>query len=181
MEALRMVVRILQGAGPWLPRDRRDSGRQGELAPPLLDSAPPERPERVLIAGPDPLTLARLRKTLERHGFQHVTVARDGGEALEMAIGFQPEVVIADLAMPVLDGIALAARVRAVPRLRDVCIMLLQQQSTRAGQTWPAGAAGNVDCVMPESAPQDLICERLSQFLSSGERRSRGSSELARL
>lgn len=166
-----MVGRILQSAAAWLPRDRRRSGRPGELAAAPLAVTSPKRPTKILIASPDPGTRARLRKSLEKHGFQHVTMTRDGGEALDMAIRDQPEVVITELEMPVLDGIALAASVRAVPRLRDICIMLLRGQPTDPGQIWTARADGDIDCVMPASADHDLICERLSHLLSSGGRR----------
>jgi CheY-like chemotaxis protein len=50
---------------------------------------------------------------LERAGHQ-VAAAADGVEALELARGFQPDVAVLDIGLPVMDGYELAARLRAV-------------------------------------------------------------------
>jgi CheY-like chemotaxis protein len=42
-------------------------------------------------------------------------VAHDGEEAFAIASGFLPEVMILDIAMPRMDGLQLARRVRAEP------------------------------------------------------------------
>jgi YesN/AraC family two-component response regulator len=73
---------------------------------------------RVLLADDEPVILDALRQLLEDFGYDVVGTARDGAEALNMAITTKPDVVIADLRMPELTGLELASRLRELlPRL----------------------------------------------------------------
>ncbi|MDN6792651.1 response regulator, partial [Acidipropionibacterium jensenii] len=66
---------------------------------------------RLLIADDDPQILRALRIILSSKGYQVVTAA-DGQEALEAAISARPDILIIDLGMPRLDGVALIEAVR---------------------------------------------------------------------
>ncbi len=59
----------------------------------------------VLVADDDPDFLASLREALESRGIQ-VETCRDGQEALALARRQPPGVVVLDLRMPLLDGLA---------------------------------------------------------------------------
>src|SRR6201986_2070212 len=52
-----------------------------------------------------------LTRTLSAEGFT-VTVAGDGGAALAAAERFAPDVIVLDVAMPTLDGLAVCRRLR---------------------------------------------------------------------
>lgn len=58
---------------------------------------------RVLIVDDDPLLRVALRQELTNAGFE-VATAANGVEALRMAVEQPPDVILLDLAMPVLDG-----------------------------------------------------------------------------
>ena len=60
-----------------------------------------------------------------RHGGFEVSVACDGGEALEVARRCRPAIVIMDLAMPFMDGFEAIARLREMPETRNVYILVL--------------------------------------------------------
>ena len=63
-------------------------------------------PLRVLIADDTPDIRMLLRTTLEADGrFEVVGEAADGGQAIEVAGATLPDVVVLDLAMPVMDGL----------------------------------------------------------------------------
>jgi len=66
---------------------------------------------RVLIADDDPQILRALRITLTAKGYEIVT-ATDGSEAISAAIDHRPELVMLDLGMPGLDGIAVIEAIR---------------------------------------------------------------------
>ena len=68
--------------------------------------------ERVLVVDDDPPLRRMLERTLGAEGFD-VTVAGDGGEALLAAERSAPDVIVLDVAMPVLDGLAVCRRLRA--------------------------------------------------------------------
>ena len=64
---------------------------------------------RVLVADDEPLARQRLRDLLaELGGFEVIGEAANGREAIEMADALAPDVVLLDIAMPVLDGLEAA-------------------------------------------------------------------------
>jgi two-component system response regulator MprA len=68
--------------------------------------------ERVLVVDDDPPLRRMLERTLAAEGFQ-VTVASDGGAALVAAERSAPDLIVLDVAMPGLDGLAVCRRLRA--------------------------------------------------------------------
>jgi CheY-like chemotaxis protein len=95
----------------------------------------------VLIADDDPLFRASVRSFLERHGYT-CAEASDGREAVAVARGCLPRCVLLDLAMPELDGFAVARQLRSDPQTRRAQIHCL------TGQTDPDSRrrAGEVGC-----------------------------------
>ena len=67
---------------------------------------------RVLIADDNPVNALIARRALESAGFT-VTVAATGSEALEAAARMEPDLVLMDLRMPVMDGFEAMRRLRA--------------------------------------------------------------------
>jgi two-component system response regulator MprA len=67
--------------------------------------------ERVLVVDDDPPLQRMLKRSLVAEGFE-VTIAGDGGAALAAAERFAPDVIVLDVAMPALDGLAVCRRLR---------------------------------------------------------------------
>jgi two-component system, OmpR family, response regulator MprA len=76
--------------------------------------AEPSEPaaERVLVVDDDPPLRRMLARTLGAEGFE-VTVAADGGAALVEVQRAAPDVIVLDVAMPAIDGLAVCRRLRA--------------------------------------------------------------------
>ncbi|MET9350217.1 response regulator transcription factor [Streptomyces termitum] len=69
------------------------------------------RPVRVLVADDEAMVRAGVRAILARDPrVEVVAEAGDGREALELARGHRPDVVLLDIRMPGLDGLGAAAR-----------------------------------------------------------------------
>jgi len=66
---------------------------------------------KILIADDDTQMLRALSITLNARGYE-VLVAADGHQALEIAIEHKPDIVVLDLGMPRLDGIAVIEGIR---------------------------------------------------------------------
>src|SRR5512133_2772041 len=79
-------------------------------------------PERVLVVDDDALVRRMLTRTLAAEGFAVEHVA-DGGAALAAAQSSAPDLVVLDVSMPGLDGIAVCRRLRA-NGLRGSILML---------------------------------------------------------
>jgi len=69
-------------------------------------------PGRLLLAEDDLLLAATLAEFLRDDGY-HVTSANDGAQALAASRGLDFDVLLTDLRMPVMDGMALIRALRA--------------------------------------------------------------------
>jgi CheY-like chemotaxis protein len=90
---------------------------------------------RILVVEDDSNLRVVIRMVLERAGYE-VDEARHGAAALE-SIGLEmPDLVIADMTMPVMGGVELVGRIRSDPGLASIPIVLLsglQVDSTVVG------------------------------------------------
>lgn len=68
--------------------------------------------ERVLVVDDDPPLLRMLARTLGAEGFE-VQVAPDGGAALAATERSLPDVIVLDVGLPGMDGLAVCRRLRA--------------------------------------------------------------------
>lgn len=79
---------------------------------------------RVLVVDDNKVIRQLIRVNLELEGFEVVTAA-DGAECLDVVQQVRPDVVTLDVAMPRLDGIRTASRLRSDPRTHGVRIVLV--------------------------------------------------------
>jgi AmiR/NasT family two-component response regulator len=77
---------------------------------------------RVLIVDDEPVIRLDLRTMLETMGHEVVGEADNGVDALQLARTLQPDLVIADLMMPEMDGIELSRRL-AKERIAPVLVL----------------------------------------------------------
>jgi CheY-like chemotaxis protein len=71
----------------------------------------PEGTRRILVAEDNKPTSESSAKLLELLGHE-VLIARDGPQAIALALSWQPEFILLDIALPTIDGYAVAARLR---------------------------------------------------------------------
>ncbi|MGI3186825.1 response regulator [Nioella aestuarii] len=88
---------------------------------------------RILVADDDGAILELLSIALEVLGFDSVTLARDGAEALDIVRSSKAEFdcFLLDIQMPRMDGIELCASIRARPEYRSTPIVMLTAMSDR--------------------------------------------------
>ncbi|HEY8077409.1 MAG TPA: response regulator [Labilithrix sp.] len=98
---------------------------------------------RIVVADDDPSVVWFLADTLKAAGC-NVAEAFDGEQALDAAYRTNPELVIADILMPKIDGMALCRAFRKDVALRDVPVILLSWKEDLLQRTRElgAGAAG---------------------------------------
>jgi two-component system chemotaxis response regulator CheY len=79
----------------------------------------------------------------KRNGFE-VCETADGREALDYLAGFEPEVVVTDLMRPGVDGFELIHRLKAMPSLVGVPVVVLTVATTTESER-EARRAGAAD------------------------------------
>lgn len=82
---------------------------------------------KVLIVDDEPNNVDFLEQALEDSGYQLIT-ATNGQEALDKIKSQQPDLVLLDLAMPIMDGFAVLERVKADSSLRDIPIIIISAE-----------------------------------------------------
>jgi DNA-binding NarL/FixJ family response regulator len=70
--------------------------------------------------------------------------AGDGAEALQLALSVEPDVILMDIAMPIMDGFEATKQI--CTRLPDACVLMLTGSNSRSDvdRAREAGAAGYV-------------------------------------
>jgi response regulator NasT len=96
---------------------------------------------RILIAEDETIIRLDLREILERAGFEVCAEARDGEEAVALALSEEPDLAILDVKMPRLDGIDAARRIlgeRPIP----IVILTAYGQDELVARAVEAGVFG---------------------------------------
>jgi DNA-binding NarL/FixJ family response regulator len=110
---------------------------------------------RILVVDDHQLVRAGLVSLLDgEDGLEVVGQAADGAEAVEMAVQTTPDVVLMDLSMPIMDGVAATrALLDARPETAVVVLTSFADQARVA----EALAAGAVGYLLKDSHPRDLL------------------------
>jgi DNA-binding NarL/FixJ family response regulator len=109
--------------------------------------------ERILIVDDHPLTRDALAALLVQQGFEVVGEAVDGEEALTAARKYAPDVVLLDLTMPGMDGLA------ALPRIRDeapACEVVVLTASDTEENLLAAIRAGASGYLLKTESPEQI-------------------------
>ena len=109
---------------------------------------------RILLADDHPMTRGGIRFALEAQpDLQVVGEASDGAEAVRLAGELRPDVVLMDLAMPVLDGVEATRRIReAHPHIRVLVFTAYGEDE----QVVEALRAGAVSYLLKDARGEDL-------------------------
>jgi len=80
--------------------------------------------EKLLIIDDDPMISDILAKRFEKEGYE-VSLARDGEEGLKRALDFKPDVILLDVILPKLDGIAVLKKLKGDPKTSQIIVIML--------------------------------------------------------
>ncbi len=81
-------------------------------------------PKTVLLADDHEDNRSALQMMLERAGY-HTLGAHNGQEAVDLAVEHCPDLIVMDLAMPVMDGREATRLLKSDPRTRDIPVVML--------------------------------------------------------
>jgi two-component system cell cycle response regulator DivK len=109
---------------------------------------------RVLVVEDDPNSRWLLCTLLKRMGFE-CRSAEDGQEALALVRSFTPEVIVMDLMLPVLDGLAATKQLKSDAATQNIPILALSADATDAG--FDAARKAGCDDFMPKPVVLDAL------------------------
>lgn len=135
----------------------------------------PRKTVRVLLADDHRVLLEGLKGIIQAAGHQVVAQARDGGEAVRLAVQHHPDVALLDVAMPVLDGFMAARQIlRQAPGVRIVFLTGLDDDGVGAD----ARAVGVRGLVTKMHPPDEVL--RAIEAVAQGREYGMPAAVLAR-
>lgn len=125
---------------------------------------------RTLLLADGSVTIQRVMELTFAHEDIRVTTASDGRKAMKMLESESPDVVLADVDLPEVDGYALAAHIRRVPRLKHVPILLLAGAFDPVDQ----GKAREVgsDGVITKPFEPQVVVTRVKELIDQKDRQA---------
>jgi DNA-binding NarL/FixJ family response regulator len=122
---------------------------------------------RVVLVDDQHLVRAGLRALLERaEDIAVVGEAAEGAAAVELVVRERPDVVLMDIRMPGVDGLAATRRIVGEPRLAGVHVVVLTTFDTDE-HVFDAVRAGAAGFLLKDTAPEDL--RRAVRLVAAGD------------
>ncbi len=120
-----------------------------------MTEAPDVAPVRVLLVDDDPLVRAGLSMILASDpGLEVVGEAADGAAAIDRVATDRPDVVLMDIRMPRMDGLAATARITAAVRAPKVLVLTTFDLDDYVFRALEAGASG---FLLKDTPPRELV------------------------
>lgn len=125
----------------------------------------------ILIADDEPYLLIILEKTLTDEGYTVVT-AKNGEEALYLAINLCPDLIILDVSMPDMQGGEVAGHLRDNPETADIPVMFLTALLSKEQEEKEGNIIGGHTFMAKPYELEDLL-STVNNLLSQQEAQSR--------
>jgi DNA-binding NarL/FixJ family response regulator len=96
---------------------------------------------RVLIADDHEMVRRGIRALIEQHeSWQVCGEATNGQEAVDLTVSLQPELIVLDLSMPVMNGIQVAKKIREVAPGTKIIVLSMHDSPHARREAQNAGA-----------------------------------------
>ncbi|MCZ6766082.1 MAG: response regulator [bacterium] len=117
---------------------------------------------RILVVDDESYILHILDFSLGAEGFEVVT-APNGEKAVEKARQLQPDLIVLDIMMPVLDGYETCRRLKQQPETKEIPVLLLTAKGREVDKRLGFDV-GAVDYIVKPFSPTRLI-ERIEEII----------------
>ncbi len=118
--------------------------------------------ERILVVDDVPINLKVVSLTLRAEGYE-IQTAEDGVHALEVLRAFRPDLVLADIQMPRMDGLEMTRTIRQDPNLRDLFIVALTAFAAKVNEQEALDAG--FDAYLTKPVDVHTLRERVRGYL----------------
>ncbi len=130
-------------------------------------SDPADEAPLILIVDDEPDILDLLTYNLSSKGFS-VERASNGEEALEQAHALDPDLIILDVMMPVMDGIETCCRIRQDAHLRTIPVLMLTARTKE--ESMVKGLDSGADSYLGKPVSVPVILSQVRALLRSSKR-----------
>ena len=127
----------------------------------------------ILVVDRDPHVRDLESHFLHQVGYS-VGFAEDGDGALQQALKIIPDIIITEILVPVLDGLALCRRVKADPRTRDVAVLVFSILAAE-GRALEAGA----DAFLLKPLAEHTLVNKVREVLEARSARIRRTQHVS--
>ncbi len=122
--------------------------------------------KRILVVEDQEDNRRIMRDMLRKAGFE-VLEATTGEQGVILAETHMPDLILMDIQMPVLDGYEATRRIKSIPKLKEIPIIVVTSYAL-SGEDAKAQAAGAAGYVSKPFSPRQLLAE-IRHFLPSDE------------
>ena len=119
-------------------------------------------PPKILVVDDEPFNVDYLEQELEDRGYQTVS-ASNGQEALAQVAAENPDLVLLDIMMPIMDGFTVLARLKENAATRDVPVIVISAMSDMASVV--KGVKQGAEDYLPKPFDETLLHARISASL----------------
>jgi DNA-binding NarL/FixJ family response regulator len=122
---------------------------------------------RVVLADDHQALLARVRRLLAEE-YEVVGVVANGSQAVEAVLTLNPDVLVIDISMPVLDGLQAARQLQKAHCRTKVVFLTIHEDHDFVAAAFSAGAVGYVikACLSTDLVPAILEAMQGHTFVS---------------
>ena len=115
---------------------------------------------RILVVDDEATILELVRAALEA-GHYEVSVAGNGQEGLNSAIGQQPDLILLDVTMPIMDGFQLLAKLKNDERTKKIPVVMLTARDEAESVYLSQQLKANEYLMKPFTVQRllDLVCK----------------------
>jgi CheY-like chemotaxis protein len=119
----------------------------------------------VLIVEDNEASRDALSRRLQRRGYQ-IAVAVDGEQAVTVALGTKPDLILMDLGLPGVDGWAATTQLKSDEATRHIPIIVLSAHAMSSDRELALAAGGDDFDTKPVRFPQ--LLEKIERLLGKG-------------
>lgn len=148
----------------YFTHHRQDHGPVCWVVPSACISEKDVMPQKILLVEDERINREVAEVILRDQGFE-VIVAQDGQEGIERARTEQPDLIVMDLLMPVLDGLSASRELKADPATAHIPILVVTAKASTADRH--AAEAAGCDGFLSKPYQNRALVETVRAHLSS--------------
>ncbi|MFA6389917.1 MAG: response regulator [Patescibacteria group bacterium] len=119
--------------------------------------------KKILVIEDDSMLSSMYRMKLEDHGYQAFT-ASDGKTGLEIARKENPDLILLDIMMPMVDGFSVLAEMRSDSSLKKVPVIIMTNLGTNE-DVEKGKKLGATDYIVKADVTPSQIVEKIQKYL----------------